>query len=76
MKGKLISILKILGIGFTEVVIDIDLSDIVINTIEIKSDNIILHAFKNNIDFEIPFDDIDIQDQMIIYETLKTLLYN
>jgi hypothetical protein len=76
MKGKLISILKILGIGFTEVVIDIDLSDITINTIEIKSDNIILHAFKNNIDVEIPFDDIDIQDQMIIYETLKTLLYN
>ena len=77
MKGKIISIIRILAVGFSEILIDIDLKDFTINSIEIyKDDTIILHAFDSIIDIEIPFVDLNQIDQSLIYQTLNTLLYN
>ena len=77
MKGKIISIIRILAVVFSEILIDIDLKDFTINSIEIyKDDTIILHAFDSSIDIEIPFDDLNQIDQSLIYQTLNTLLYN
>jgi hypothetical protein len=77
MKGDLISIIKILGVGFKEIVMDIDLTEFSINSIEIDiRDNIILHSFNSNIDVETPFDELSLEDQKIILKKLKSLLYN
>ncbi len=75
--SELLSIIKILGVGYNEIIIDIDLSEFSINSIEVdSSDRIILHIFTGYIDSYLYYDDLDREDQKIIYQTLYTLLYN
>jgi hypothetical protein len=80
MKRKISKIIKILGIGLTELVIDIDLSLGTFNSIEwIKSENKIwLHMFHEDDDIQISFDfdDLDKIDKYIIYTLLSSIAYN
>jgi len=77
MKGKLIGVIKILAVGFKEIIIDIELQEFTINSIEIDSkNNIILHRFESNMDIEFLFDEISQKDKDKIYKILSNLLYN
>ena len=76
MKEELINNIKILGVGCDEIIIDIDLDIVIINSVELRDDDIILHSFSNDLDFEIFFDDIDPKMKKRIYTAICSLLYN
>ena len=78
MKTKMIQIIKILGFGFNELIIDITIEEFIINSIEysIEEDRIYIHLFKDDMDIEIDFDDISDKSQKIIYNKLSQLAYN
>jgi len=78
MKKKLMGILKILCVDTSEIVIDIQLEAVEINSIEIFEGEIILHNFNlyEDLDLEINFEDISEKDKMTIINNLSGLLYN
>jgi len=80
MKKKISKIIRILGIGLTELIIDIELSLGTFNSIEwIKSENKIwLHMFHEDDDIQISFDfdDLDDLDKYIVYTLLASIAYN
>lgn len=79
MKHEIINMIKILGIGMSELIMDFDLDSATFNSIEWdSSDNkVYLHIFEEG-DFDITYDfeDLDVDDQMEIYITLASILYN
>lgn len=78
MVNKIIQIIKILGIGVNELIIDIELDSITINSIEwIQSSNkVVVHIFDEDYDIEMDFDDLSDENQLIILTTLSALIYN
>jgi len=78
MVNKIIQIIKILGIGVNELIIDIELDSITINSIEwIQSSNkVVVHIFDEDYDIEMDFDDLSDENQLIILKTLSALIYN
>lgn len=80
MKKKVINMIKILGIGLTELVMDITLSEATFNSIEwCPEDDIIwLHIFREDDDIQVSFDyeDLPEDDQLHIYMLLSSILYN
>lgn len=80
MKKKVVNIIKILGIGLNEIVIDIDLSLGTFNSIEwVNSENKIwLHMFHEDHDIQISFDfdDLDKRDKYTIHTLLSSIAYN
>ena len=78
MLNKIIQIIKILGIGVNELIIDIELDSITINSIEwIQSSNkVVVHIFDEDYDIEMDFDDLSDENQLIILKTLSALIYN
>ena len=76
MREQLISIIKILGVNYNEIIVDIDLDTYVINTIEIVNNIIVLHIFLDEMDIELNYDDINEADKYVIYQTLNSMLYN
>jgi hypothetical protein len=76
MTEEIARIVKILGVNCSEIIIDIKLDKIEVNTIEVRDKKILLHSFLGNIDIEIPFSEISESDQKTIYKILKELLYN
>jgi len=78
MKSELISLIRILGIGCNELIFDIDLEKVTINSIEFREpDEVYLHHFTDyGFDFEIEFDDISKKDQKTVCRELNALLYN
>lgn len=80
MKRKVAKIIQILGIGLTEIIIDIDLSLGTFNSVEwIKSENKVwLHMFHEDDDIQISFDfdDLDKIDKYVVYTLLASIAYN
>jgi hypothetical protein len=82
MKKDIINIIKILGIDCLEIVIDITLETIIVNSIEYLKDEdiILLHIFTiengEEIDSEIDFDGLSDADQHTIYLGLTQFIYN
>lgn len=78
MRVKIIQIIKILGIGVNELIIDIPLDSIIINSVEWSpSDNkVYVHSFDEDYDIEMDFDDLSDENQEIILKTLSQLIYN
>lgn len=78
MVNKIIQIIKILGIGVSELIIDIELDSITINSIEwVQSSNkVVVHIFDEDYDIEMDFDDLSDENQLIILKTLSALIYN
>ena len=80
MKKKVVKIIKVLGIGLNEIIIDIDLSLGVFNSIEwVNSENKIwLHMFHEDHDIQISFDfdDLDNRDKNTVHTLLSSIAYN
>lgn len=59
-KKKLVSLIKYLGITIDEVVVDIILDDVVFNSIEWrrKGNQVILHKFIDELDYEFNYDEL------------------
>ena len=76
MKGDVINLIKILGVSFTEMVIDIELSEFTINSVELVDDDVIVHIFMQEMDLQILFDDLLEVDQKTILKDLSVLAYN
>jgi hypothetical protein len=59
-KKKLVSVVKYLGITFDEVMVDIILDEVVFDSIEWrrKSNQIILHKFIDELDYEFNYDEL------------------
>lgn len=80
MKNKVAKMILIMGIGLTELIMDIELSFAVFNSIEyVKAENkIYLYIMKEDEDLEISydFDDLDKDDKMMVYVSLASILYN
>lgn len=76
MKGDVINLIKILGVSFTELVIDIELSEFTINSVELVDDDVIVHIFMQEMDLQILFDDLLEVDQKTILKDLSVLAYN
>jgi hypothetical protein len=80
MKKKISKMILIMGIGLTELVMDLELSFATFNSIEYsKSENkIYLYIMHEDDDLEISydFDDLDKEDKLIVYISLASILYN
>lgn len=80
MKRKIAKMILIMGIGLTELIIDIELSFATFNSIEyVKSENkIYLYIMHEDEDIEISydFDDLDKEDKYLVYILLASILYN
>ena len=67
----MISVIKILGIVSDEVVIDMPIYDTVFNSIEWrrKGNQIILHKFIEDLDYEFNFDELpdDIKEELYLF---------
>jgi hypothetical protein len=80
MKRKVAKMILIMGIGLTELVLDLNLSFATFNSIEyVKSENkIYLYIMHEDDDLEISydFDDLCKEDKTIVYISLASILYN
>jgi hypothetical protein len=80
MKRKVAKMILIMGIGLTELIMDIELSFATFNSIEyVKSENkIYLYIMHEDEDIEISydFDDLDKEDKYLVYISLASILYN
>jgi hypothetical protein len=78
MKEDIINIIKILGIGIKELVLDIDIGVFYVNSIEFREpDEVILHNFEDDeTDVELNFDDLEERHQKHLWLILSILLYN
>lgn len=78
VRDKIIELIKVLGIGFNEIVIELNLDAGSFETIEYveEEDSIILHIFADE-DFDMPFDydELEESDQLKIYNIL-IIYYN
>lgn len=79
MKSKVRDIIKILGVGMNELILDMDLGDVTFNSIEWdeEGDKILLHIFEDDdYDYYIDFDDLNSEQQNKIYVLLSIITYN
>ena len=77
MKKKVKDLIRILGIGLNELVIDINLDEVTFNSIEWDEENnkIILHKFEDDLDYEFDFEELTDDQQMMVYKILS-VIYN
>lgn len=77
MRDDLIRIIRILGVNYNEIFIDIDVDGFTINSLEIRDGSaIVLHSFVNDMDLEFFYDDLIEEDRKTIYRSLCSFLYN
>ena len=78
VRDKIIELIKILGFGFNEIVLELNLEVGVFETIEYveEDDMIVLHIFANeNFDMTFDYDELEEIDQLKIYNSL-IIYYN
>ena len=78
MKKKIIRLIRILGIGIDELVLDLDLESESFDSIEWdrENDKIYLHIFgEDDLDLSVDFDDLTDKDHQDIYKILS-VIYN
>lgn len=78
MKKNVIELIKILGIGLYEIIVDIEIDGTIFNSIEWdrEEDKILLHLFNGeNYDYSYDFEDFDADNQLKIYNRLS-IIYN
>lgn len=76
MKEKIIELIRILGLGLTELVIDFDLDTGKFNSIEWdkKKNKVYLHIFlEDDIDISVDFEELPDDDQLKIYKELSVI---
>jgi len=75
LKRKVIKSISMLGMGLKELVFDIELSEITINSIEYndKLNVLILHVFSENLDITYDFDELSENDKLKIIKILNDI---
>ena len=78
MKKELIKIIKIVGINFNEIFIEINIGNgVVYNSIEyIEPNDIRLHIIIEDIDLETYWEDLTIAQKREVMKVVRPLLYN
>jgi hypothetical protein len=73
IRKKVIELIELIGININELVLDIQLSEMTINTIEwIPSEDVLLvHVFQDDLDFFYDFDELLEVDRLLILTTLS-----
>ena len=70
LNKKTYKIVKYLGNGYNEIIIDIKIGDVVFNSIELKNGKIYLNRFSDDLEFKNTIDDLELIDKMNIYKIL------
>lgn len=70
---KTINLVRELGDGYNEIVIDIDIDDYTFNTIEIVDNNLFFNRFVDNLEMKNTFDDFDLVQKVKIYRLLYSI---
>lgn len=76
MKDQIKYLIKILGEGIDELVLDIEVDGFMFNSIELDDDEIYLHVFKEDLDYIFEFTELSENDQSIIYSILYNIRLN
>ena len=79
MKKKVAKMVLIMGIGLSELVMDIETSVALFNSIEyVRSENKIwLHIFEEgDLELSVDFDSLGKDDKLAVYVSLASILYN
>jgi hypothetical protein len=79
MKKKVAKMVLIMGIGLSELVMDIETSVALFNSIEyVRSENKIwLHIFEEgDLELSVDFDSLGKEDKLAVYVSLASILYN
>lgn len=76
MKDKVVELIKILGVGYNELVFDFTIDGVDFNSIEWcpEEDVILLHIFDDDYDGFFDFEGIDIDKQIKLYKILLEIL--
>jgi hypothetical protein len=75
IKKKTILLVKKIGCGLNEILVEIDISFTTIDSIELFENKLLLHNFeKDDYDIVYDYDEISESDRLIIYENLKYYL--
>ena len=78
MKKELIKIIKIVGINFNEIFIEINIGNgVTYNSIEyIEPNGIRLHIITDDMDIETHWEDLSIPQRREVLKVVRPLLYN
>jgi hypothetical protein len=77
MRNKIINLIKLLGFGLNELLMDISLPMGEFNSVEwdVESNKVFLHIFQDDLDIVVDFDEIDEESQLQLYKILA-IIYN
>jgi hypothetical protein len=74
IRRKVIRLINDIGLGVSEIIIDLPLSFDTFNIIELSNNLIILHKFNDVLDYTTDFDDLDDEDKLEVYKFLYLYL--
>lgn len=74
IRRKVIRLINDIGLGVSEIIIDLPLSFDTFDTIELDNNTIILHKFVDELDYNTDFDELDDEDKLEVYKLLYLYL--
>jgi hypothetical protein len=74
IRRKVIKLINDIGLGVSEIIIDLPLSFETFNTIELNNNSITLHKFMDDLDYTTDFDYLDDEDKLEVYKLLYLYL--
>jgi hypothetical protein len=74
IRRKVIKLINDIGLGFSEIIIDLPLSFETFDTIELNNNSITLHKFMDDLDYTTDFDYLDDEDKLEVYKLLYLYL--
>lgn len=77
MKDKIVDLIRLLGIGFNELVFDFEIDGVKFNSIEWvpENDTVLLHIFEDDeTDIHCDFENLDIDKQIKVFKVLSTFM--
>jgi len=74
IRKKVIKLINDIGLGVSEIIIDLPLSFETFNTIELNNNSITLHKFMDDLDYTTDFDYLDDEDKLEVYKLLYLYL--
>ena len=70
LKNKTHKLIKLLGNGYNEIVIDIEVDGIIFNSFELLNGRIYLNRFSDDLELKTSFDDLELDDMLLVYRFL------
>jgi hypothetical protein len=74
IRKKVIKLINDIGLGVSEIIIDLPLSFETFDTIELDNNSITLHKFMDELDYTTDFDYLDDEDKLEVYKLLYLYL--